>query len=77
MYAGTKKWGSVRVTIKRQYTELHKHKDSMSKERKAARRQEAASKSEFDLVVRAQSPRRKITTFVEAQNVIKFQRALL
>ena len=71
MYNGTKKWGTVRVTMKRMFTENHRHKKSMAKERLADRKAQCAdSKNTFDIVVKAQSPRRKITAIVSLKPII-------
>ena len=63
------------------YVENNKYKDTLAKERKTDREGQvrlAESKgSPFDLVVKAQSPRRKITTIVAHKNAIKFQKTLL
>ena len=54
MYSGTKKWGTVRVTSKRLYPEVHKYKKSQSKERLAHRKALSEDKSQtFDVVVKA------------------------
>ena len=62
------------------YTEAHKYKQSMAKERKANRLEQVKNAEQkgtaFDLVVKAQSPRRKITTIVSEKHAQKFQRVL-
>ena len=76
MYSGTRNWGSVRLTVKRskwplqltvaEYIEKHAYALKFKQERRAERRAQLANaKAEpFGLVVKAQSPRRKITAHV-------------
>ena len=73
MYSGTKKWGAVRVALKRskckplnlEFDEHHKYKKSCHKQRMALRASESENASTpFSLIVKAQSPKRKITAIV-------------
>ena len=75
MYAGTKKWGTVRIIIKRckfsiglitiVYEEQNKHKETKRKEQvKYEKDLSADKKHEFDIVVRAANPKRKLSTVV-------------
>ena len=85
MYNGSRKWGSVRVTTKRSkslishislcfnqtvFPEQHKYKKSMKKER-AAYRQDLVQDDtiQYSIVVKAQSPRKKMTAIIEPEKV--------
>ena len=60
------------------FVENHKYKKSQQKERLADRKAQCEDKSnQFDVVVKAQSPRRKISIIVEAKHVGAFQKALI
>ena len=72
MYTGTKKWGTVRVIIKRKYVENNKYKQSKRKDRLQDKASQNLPNAQFGLVVKAQSPRRKISTIIEPKNVGKF-----
>jgi hypothetical protein len=77
MYAGTKKWGTVRILVKRctlltlfisiiVFTELYKYKDTKRKDQHSFEVQQCSDASqEFDIIVKASTPRRKISTIVE------------
>ena len=80
MYAGTKKWGTVRIIIKRLYEEQFKYKDSKRPDQSAYERQLLANNRthEFDIVVKAANPKRKVSTLVKAgATTYEFQKKLV
>ena len=63
IYSGTRAWGTVRVQIKRLFEERRQHKISKAKERTADRKSDCQDPTkEFSLVVKAATPKRKIST---------------
>ena len=66
MYNLTKKWGSVRLTIKRLYKETHKYKKSFRHDRYMENTSLSRDNPtlEYDTVVKAENPKRKISTMV-------------
>jgi hypothetical protein len=79
MYNGTKKWGTVRITMKRLFAEAegHKNKDSKSKERLEHRRELCKDKkAEFDTIVKAKTSKRNLSVVVSAKESVNFQKKL-
>ena len=77
MYAGTKKWGTVRILIKRcryshvphfilVFEEQFKYKQNKRGEQEKHEREvcTADRKHEFDIIVKAANPKRKLSTVV-------------
>ncbi len=78
MYAGTKKWGTVRILLKRLFEEQHSFKLTKRKEQLAFEKSECADRTkEFDLIVRAANPKRKVSTVVKAANSYTFQKSMV
>ena len=60
------------------FTENHKYKKSMHKERLADQKAQCEDKErKFDVVIKARSPKRKIAIIVSSSDIIKFQAKLL
>ena len=77
MYAGTKKWGTVRIIIKRcrelkltqfiiVFEEQFKYKQNKRAEQEKHEKEVCTNdrKHEFDIIVRAANPKRKLSTVV-------------
>ena len=65
IYNGTRAWGTVRVQVKRLFVEQQKYKNSKAKERQQDRVEDCKDSSkEFSLIVKAATPKRKISTEV-------------
>eukprot|EP00831_Metopus_contortus_P063964 TRINITY_DN5689_c0_g3_i1.p1 TRINITY_DN5689_c0_g3~~TRINITY_DN5689_c0_g3_i1.p1 ORF type:complete len:147 (+),score=29.95 TRINITY_DN5689_c0_g3_i1:188-628(+) len=79
LYNKTKKWGTVWLTIKRVFEEHHKykHKREFRKLREEDRKKQSEdSTGKFDVIVRAKTTKKKISTLVKADEVGNFQSAL-
>lgn len=83
MYAGTKKWGTVRIIIKRckstflftllVFEEQFKHKQTKRADQHAYEVQMSQDRTkEFDIVVKASNPKRKVSTMVKAEHTFAF-----
>ena len=78
MYAGTKKWGTVRILIKRLFEEKYSYKLTKRTEQIKSEREECADRThEFDIVVKAANPKRKVSTMVKASQSFDFQKKLV
>ena len=74
IYSGTRAWGTVRVQVKRLFEERRKHKTSLKKERQADRVEDCKDATkEFSLIVKAATPKRKISTSVTAKQAFSFE----
>lgn len=74
LYQGTRAWGTVRVQYKRMFEERQKHKRSLSKQRQADRVEDCKdAKKEFNMIVKAATPKRKICTAVTPENATSFE----
>ena len=73
-YSGAKHWGTVRVSMKRLFEEMHQFKKSKAAER-TAHRQDLCSDltKEFKLIVKAATPRKHFSTVVAANEVGGFE----
>ena len=73
LYGGTRKWGTVRLVVKRMFDEHHQHKKSKSKERDDKRVEESADPAKsFTLIVKASTTKRKMSTQVKAAEQTTF-----
>lgn len=78
MYAGTKKWGTVRIIIKRVFEEQFKHKGTKRNDQHAYEVQLSQDgTTEFDIVVKASNPKRKVSTMVKAEHSFAFSKTLV
>ena len=78
MYAGTKKWGTVRILIKRLFEKQFSYKLTKRTEQLKHEREQCADRThEFDIVVRAANPKRKVSTMVKASQSFEFQKKLV
>lgn len=78
MYAGTKKWGTVRILIKRVFEEQFSYKLTKRTEQLKHEREQCADRThEFDIVVKAANPKRKVSTMVKASQSFEFQKKLV
>ena len=77
IYNGTRAWGTVRVQIKRLFEERQKHKTTQKKARQQDRIEDCKdSTKEFSLIVKAATPKRKISTEVTASNASSFEQKM-
>ena len=86
LYTGTKKWGTVWVTMKRGiilnilvYQEKFKYKGKreFKKQRKEELKKQADDPAaQFPVLIRAKTAKKKITTIVNPENIITFQQSL-
>ncbi len=74
MYAGTRKWGTVRLQIKRSFPDLFKHKNAKRLERvrdNILKSNEVGAK--FGLSVKAATPKLRLSTIVQPENAKDFE----
>ena len=77
IYQGTRSWGTVRVQIKRLFEERQKYKKTLAKERQQDRVADCKEPNkEFSLVVKAATPRRKVSTLVTADQASSFEQKM-
>ena len=77
LYSRTKKWGAVRVTLKRVFKENFKHKKSKRKERVEDKRSQCENlEAQYTVAVKAKTSRKRITTLVEPVNCNSFKKSL-
>lgn len=74
LYQGTRKWGTVRLLVKRSFTENFHFKKSKSKERRADRQTQCADASlKFALQVKAATPKKRLSTLVASEEAKDFE----
>ena len=76
LYAGTRKWGTVRLQLKRVFEEVHRHKKSKRAERAIARDEQCKLPGDFPLSVKAATPKRRLSTVVQPADARDFEAKL-
>ena len=77
MYAGTRKWGTVRLQINRSFTEEFKYKKSKQAERvKQNIEKSNDTGATFGLKVKAATPKLRLSTIVLPENAKEFEQKL-
>ena len=77
MYAGTRKWGTVRLQIKRSFPDQLQHKKSKQQERVRDNIQKSNDPSQtFGISVKAATPKLRLSTIVQPENAKDFEQKL-
>ena len=77
LYQGTRKWGTVRLLLKRSFTENFHFKKSKLKERRQDRQNQSADPdAKFALQVKAATPKKRLSTIVASEEAKEFESKL-